>query len=55
MKTLQDEDEDAFKRQFSKYIKEGVTSETVSANQIVIVNWAKFVGLRFLFETEGID
>lgn len=29
MKTLQDEDEDAYKRQFSKYIKEGVTPENI--------------------------
>jgi len=29
MKNLQDEDEDAFKRQFSKYIKEGITPDTI--------------------------
>lgn len=31
MKALQDDDEDSFKRQFSKYIKEGVTSESIEA------------------------
>jgi len=29
MRSLQDEDEDAFKRQFSKYIKEGITPDTI--------------------------
>jgi len=29
MKTLNDDDEDAFKKQFSQYIKEGVTPETI--------------------------
>jgi large subunit ribosomal protein L5e len=31
MQSLQDEDEDAFKRQFSKYIKEGITPDTIEA------------------------
>lgn len=31
MKSLMDEDEEAFKRQFSQYIKEGVTPETIEA------------------------
>lgn len=30
MKTLEQEDEDAYKRQFSKYIKHGINSEAVS-------------------------
>jgi len=29
MRSLQDEDEDAFKRQFSKYIREGITPDTI--------------------------
>ena len=29
MRSLQEEDEDAFKRQFSKYIKEGVSADNV--------------------------
>jgi len=29
MRSLQDEDEDGFKRQFSKYIKEGITPDTI--------------------------
>lgn len=29
MKHLQEEDEDAYKKQFSRYIKEGITAETV--------------------------
>ena len=29
MQALQDEDEEAFKRQFSKYIKEGISPENV--------------------------
>lgn len=29
MRTLQEEDEEAYKRQFSRYIKEGVTADTV--------------------------
>jgi len=31
MQSLQDENEDAFKRQFSKYIKEGITPDTIEA------------------------
>jgi len=31
MRNLQDEDEDAFKRQFSKYIKEGITPDTIES------------------------
>lgn len=31
MQSLQDEDEEAFKRQFSKYIKEGITAENIEA------------------------
>jgi len=31
MSNLQEEDEDAFKRQFSKYIKEGITADTIEA------------------------
>lgn len=30
MKTLLDDDEQAFKRQFSKFIKEGIVAENVS-------------------------
>ena len=30
MKQLADDDEEAYKRQFSKYIKEGVTADSVS-------------------------
>lgn len=30
MRMLQDDDEDAYKRQFSKYIKEGVDADSVS-------------------------
>lgn len=29
MRTLQEEDEDAYKRQFSRYIKEGITADTI--------------------------
>ena len=32
MTNLADSDEDAFKRQFSQYIKEGITSDTVSTS-----------------------
>jgi len=31
MRSLQDDNEDAFKRQFSKYIKEGITPDTIEA------------------------
>ena len=30
MRSLNDEDEDAFKKQFSQYIKNGITADTVS-------------------------
>ena len=29
MRTLQEDDEEAYKRQFSRYIKEGITADTV--------------------------
>ena len=32
MRTLSGEDEDAFKKQFSQYIKNGVTADSVSIN-----------------------
>lgn len=31
MRSLQDEDEDAYKRQFSRYIKEGITADTIES------------------------
>lgn len=30
MRTLEEEDDDAFKRQFSQYIKNGITADSVS-------------------------
>lgn len=30
MKTLEEEDDEAFKRQFSQYIKNGITADSVS-------------------------
>lgn len=30
MKTLEEEDDDAFKRQFSKYIHHGITADSVN-------------------------
>lgn len=32
MRTLSGEDEDAFKKQFSQYVKNGVTADSVSIN-----------------------
>ena len=37
MRLLQDEDEEAYKRQFSKYIKEGIEADSVSSlNQFAV-------------------
>ena len=33
MKMLQDDDEEAYRRQFSKYIKEGIDADSVSMKQ----------------------
>ena len=35
MRSLSDSDEGAFKKQFSQYIKEGITPDTVSSFQVV--------------------
>ena len=34
MKLLQDDDEDAYKKQFSQFIKNGITSDNVSAQEV---------------------
>lgn len=37
MKTLEEEDDDAFKRQFSKYIQSGITADSVSNIYLVLI------------------
>ena len=37
MRLLQDEDEEAYKRQFSKYIKEGIDADSVSKSHLVFL------------------
>lgn len=47
MRKLQDDDEDAYKKQFSQYIKNGIAADDVSTSPVMFVNAVIFLGVVY--------